>query len=213
VFSAYGLAVSDIVLTAERSQPATMPADTESFNAVFVGLEEELQGRLDEQGLTFASVAYEREADIRFTMQLAEVATPVPGGVLSGEDIAQVGKEFERIYDSLYGEGSGFPDAGVQIITYRVRAIGTMPIQPKLPEHPVVGGEPESSGTRDVFLDVRRGREPATIYDYQALGADHVIRGPAVIEAPTTTVAVPPGVTARVDRLGNLVMTTSKERA
>lgn len=206
VFSAYGLAASDIVLTAEQSQPAAMPVDADVFNDVFAALERELEERLEEQGLSFSSIAYEREADIRFTMQMAEVSTPVPGGDLGSERIAQVGADFERLYESLYGKGSGFPDAGLQLITYRVRAVGKLQIRPELPEHHIVDDEPRPSGTRDVFLDVVAGRRPATIYDYRALGAGHEISGPAVVEAPTTTVALPPGTEATVDRLGNLVI-------
>ncbi|MFC5993611.1 hydantoinase/oxoprolinase family protein [Pseudonocardia hispaniensis] len=206
VFSAYGLAASDIVLTAERSQPAAMPVDADAFNSVYAALESELEQRLSEQGLAFSAIAYEREADIRYTMQLAEVSTPVPGGTLTPAQIEQVGREFEDRYEALYGEGTGFPDAGLQLITYRVRAVGTLQIQPELPEHAVLGGVPVPSGEREVFLDVRTGRRPATIYDYRALGTGHEIRGPAVVEAPTTTVALPPGTHATVDRLGNLVI-------
>ncbi|OYO11633.1 hydantoinase [Enemella evansiae] len=207
VFSAYGLAASDIVLTAERSQPAPMPVDVETVNSAFEELEAELEQRLSDQGLTFSSVGYEREADIRYTMQLAEVSTPVPGGSLTSEQMAQVASDFEQRYESLYGKGTGFPDAGLQLITYRVRATGILPIAPTLPDHPEpADAEPKSSGVREVFLDIRTGRQPATIYDYRALGTGHRIAGPAVVEAPTTTVALPPGTTAEVDRLGNLVI-------
>lgn len=209
VFSAYGLAASDIVLTAERSEPATMPAPVDVFNATFAGLEKELRERLNEQALEFESVIFEREADIRFTMQLAEVSTPVPAGELTEEEIAAVGGNFERIYENLYGKGSGFADAGLQVITYRVRAIGRLPIRPELPEHHSIDGAPVVSSVRDVFMDIQHGRQPANIYDYRSLGSGHTIVGPAVVEAPTTTVAVPPGTTARVDRLGNLVMTNA----
>lgn len=207
VFSAYGLAASDIVLTAERSQPAPMPVDATAVSAVFASLEEELEQRLSEQGLTFSDVAFEREADIRYTMQLAEVSTPVPGGTLTAQQVQQLGQDFEDRYEALYGAGTGFPDAGLQLITYRVRAVGTLPIAPTLPDHPEpAGDQPEPSGERDVFLDIRVGAEPATIYDYRALGTGHRISGPAVVEAPTTTVALPPGTQATVDRLGNLVI-------
>ena len=206
VFSAYGLAASDILLTAERSQPAAMPVEPAMVNQVFDSLEGELGGRLSEQGLNFAQIRYEREADVRFTMQLAEVATPVPSGVVDSAGVAALGERFERLYDGLYGKGSGFPDAGLQLITYRVRAVGTLAISPKLPEHPVVAGGPLPSGSREVFLDVVTGRQPADIYDYRSLGTGHQISGPAVVEAPTTTVALPPGTTATVDRLGNLVI-------
>ncbi|GAB2703872.1 hydantoinase/oxoprolinase family protein [Nocardia thraciensis] len=207
VFSAYGLAASDIVLTAERSRPHTFPPPDAAVNEAYAELEDELRQRLRDQGLRFDTVTYEREADIRYTMQMAEVSTPVPGGVLDTTEIAAVGAEFERRYESIYGKGSGFAEAGLQVITYRVRAVGHLPIRPTLPEHAVREGEPVPSGSREVFLDVAHGREPAAIYDYTALGAGHHLAGPAVVEAPTTTVALPRGTRATVDRLGNLVIT------
>lgn len=206
VFSAYGLAASDIVLTAERSQPAPMPVDVDTVNDVYAALEAELDERLSKQGLRFSTIGFQREADIRYTMQLAEVSTPVPGGVLTPAQIDQLAADFENRYEALYGAGTGFPDAGLQLITYRVRAIGTLQIQPELPDHPELDGEPVPSGQREVFLDLRAGHQPATIYDYRALGTGHHITGPAVVEAPTTTVALPPGTHATVDRLGNLVI-------
>lgn len=215
VFSAYGLAASDIVLTAERSQPAAMPVDAATVSETFSRLERELEDRLGEQGLQFASVAFEREADLRFTMQMAEVATPVTGGVLGDADVVQIGADFERLYDQLFGEGAGFSDAGTQLITYRVRAVGELKIRPQLPVLARKDSGPTPSGHRDVFLDPRRGRESAAIYDYGQLGAGHRIEGPAIIEAPTTTVALPAGRVATVDTLGNLVIrfaeTTDKE--
>lgn len=206
VFSAYGLAASDIVLTAERSQPAQMPVDAATVNEVFAALETELEQRLAEQGLHFADVHYQREADIRYTMQLAEVATSVPGGTLTPKQIEDVGASFEARYESLYGKGTGFRDAGLQLITYRVRAVGTLQIRPELPERPECAGNPIPSDQREVFLDVRAGRQQADIYDSWALGTGHRISGPAVVEAPTTTVALPASTHATVDRLGNLVI-------
>lgn len=213
VFSAYGLAASDIVLTAERSQPAPMPVDAGTVNAVFGELEAELGDRLAAQQLRFAGIRYEREADVRYTMQLAEVSTPVASGELADADVERIGYDFERRYEALYGEGTGFPDAGLQLITYRVRAVGTLPIAPELPDHAAADGEPRPSGRREVFLDVRTGWETASIYDYRALRAGHRIAGPAVVEAPTTTVALPASTRAVVDRLGNLVIrhTSSEE--
>ncbi|WP_107656410.1 hydantoinase/oxoprolinase family protein [Nocardia suismassiliense] len=211
VFSAYGLAASDIVLTAERSSPHNFPPPADAVNEIFGGLEAELRRRLNDQGLQFDTVTYEREADVRYTMQMAEVSTPVPSGRLGAEDVELIGAEFERRYESIYGKGSGFAEAGLQVITYRVRAVGQLQIRPVLPEYPARQGDPVVSGTREVFLDLVNGREPTAIYDYTALGAGHRIEGPAVVEAPTTTVALPRGTSATVDRLGNLVIVHPKE--
>ncbi|WP_326542742.1 hydantoinase/oxoprolinase family protein [Pseudorhodoferax sp.] len=207
VFSAYGLAASDIVLTAEASDPANWPVPPAQLNAVYARLEAELAQRLRDQGLDFATVAYEREAEMRYTMQMAEVTTPVPAGLLDADQVDGVGRSFEALYARLYGQGSGFADAGLQAITYRVRAVGRLPIRPALPEIAAGGAAPEHAGTRRVLLDLRHGWQEARIYDYRALKAGARIDGPAVVEAPTTTVALPSGCSGRVDRLGNLVLT------
>ena len=71
---------------------------------------------------------------------------------------------------------------------------------------PSADGDPKPSSPRRVFLDARRGWQDADIYDYRDLAAGHELKGPAVVEAPTTTVALPEGCIGRVDRLGNLVI-------
>lgn len=206
VFSAYGLAASDIVLTAESSQPDNFPLAADRINGAFKQLEQELTRRIGDQKLNFSSVRFEREADLRYTMQLAEVATPVSPGELDDEAIRQVGQQFETLYERLYGKGTGFADAGLQVITYRVRAIGCLPTRPTLPELAHPRTQPEPISTRQVFLDVRKRWQQASVYDYRSLSTGAVVHGPAVVEATTTTVAVPEGCSGEVDRLGNLIL-------
>jgi N-methylhydantoinase A len=206
VFSAYGLAASDIVLTAELSSPTNFPPAPQEFNAAFGQLRAELEGRLSAQSLRFSDVEYRNEADMRYTMQLAEVSTPVPTGELDGAGLDDVGHAFSARYERLYGKGSGFAEAGLQLITYRTQAVGVLPIRPRLAEVGAATGDPVPSSRRRVFLDARRGWQDADIYDYRDLAAGHELKGPSIVEAPTTTVALPEGCVGRVDRLGNLVI-------
>jgi N-methylhydantoinase A len=206
VFSAYGLAASDIVLTSETSAPDNFPVPSGRLNNVFSDLEAELRQRIAEQGLEFTEVVFEREADIRYAMQLAEVSTPVPSGDLDDNAVQEVAAQFEALYERLYGKGTGFADAGLQVITYRVRAIGRLPTRPTLPELSRERRVPLLYVTRKVFLDVRHRWQDTHIYDYRDLWVGAVIEGPAVVEAPTTTVAIPRGCAGEVDRLGNLVL-------
>jgi N-methylhydantoinase A len=206
VFSAYGLAASDIVLTAELSSPTNFPPPPEQFNGAFAQLRKELDGQLAEQGLKFAGVRYRNEADLRYTMQLAEVETPVPGAELDEAGLEAVGAAFGELYERLYGKGAGFAEAGLQLITYRTQAVGELSIRPRLGEVGAATGDPRPSSRRRVFLDARRGWQDADIYDYRNLATGHELKGPAIVEAPTTTVALPEGCVGRVDRLGNLVI-------
>jgi N-methylhydantoinase A len=206
VFSAYGLAASDIVLTAELSSPTNFPPEPAEFNGAFGQLRSELEDRLAAQRLRFADVEYRSEADLRYTMQLAEVATPVPTPDLDAAGLDGVGAAFGQRYEQLYGKGSGFAEAGLQLITYRTQAVGVLPIRPKLGEIGRNEGDAQPTSRRRVFLDARRGWQEADIYDYRVLAEGHELKGPAVVEAPTTTVALPEGCVGRVDRLGNLVI-------
>jgi N-methylhydantoinase A len=206
VFSAYGLAASDIVLTAELSAPSNFPVEPEVFNGAFADLRQELEGRLSAQSLRFSDVAYRNEVDMRYTMQLAEVATPAPTEELDAAGLDAVGAAFGQRYEQLYGKGSGFAEAGLQLITYRTQAVGVLPIRPKLGEVGTADGDAPPTSRRRVFLDARRGWQDADIYDYRVLAEGHELKGPAIVEAPTTTVALPEGCVGRVDRLGNLVI-------
>src|SRR3954452_12204795 len=206
VFSAYGLAASDIVLTAELSSPTNFPPAPDQFNGAFAQLRGELDARLADQGLKFASVGYRNEADLRYTMQLAEGEAPVPGGGLDEAGLEALATTFGELYERLYGKGAGFAEAGLQLITYRTQAVGELSIRPRLAEVGVASGDAQPSKHRRVFLDARRGWQDGDIYDYRDLAAGHEIKGPAVVEAPTTTVALPEGCVVRVYRLGNLVI-------
>ncbi|RRQ28655.1 hydantoinase/oxoprolinase family protein [Rhodococcus sp. Eu-32] len=206
-FSAYGLASSNIVLAAELSDPAAMPLDPARAEQNFDGLETRVREALGRQGLKFADIEIEREIDMRYTMQLAEVATSIPAGNLDAASIAHASDLFEMRYADLYGKDSGFREAGIQAITYRVRATGVLPFSPTLPELKSADSADSADariGSRQVCLDGRIGYVDTDIYDYSKLAAGHVINGPAIVEVPTTTVVVPHGTTGTVDRLGNL---------
>jgi N-methylhydantoinase A len=206
VFSAYGLASSDIVLTVERSQPDNFPPKPERVEEAFAKLDEEVKVQLKEQALPFASVVIEREVDMRFTMQLAEVTTPMALGPINADAVTKLGETFEAAYASLYGKDAGFREAGMQIITYRMRARARLPIHPELPRLERSGSRAKPRSTRRAFLDVRRGWQDTAVYDYRDLGRDDKLVGPAVVETPTTTVALPEGCTATLDQLGNMVI-------
>jgi N-methylhydantoinase A len=66
-------------------------------------------------------------------------------------------------------------------------------------------------GRRKINIDPVRGWEEADVYDYRVLRTGHMIEGPALVEATTTTVVVPGDATGRVDNLGNLAITFGKE--
>ncbi|HZZ51627.1 MAG TPA: hydantoinase/oxoprolinase family protein [Pseudonocardia sp.] len=205
-FSAFGLASSDIVLAAELSDPQTVPFDPNRAQRSFAELEQRVLDGLERQGVTFETVELHREIDMRYTMQLAEVTAPVRSGPLDTAAIEAAAQAFEDRYAELFGKDAGFREAGIQAITFRVRGIGVLPFSPELPEVPNARAEVIPFATRPVCLDAATGFVDTPVYDYRELRAGHVLTGPAIVEVPTTTVVVPAGTAATVDRLGNLTI-------
>jgi N-methylhydantoinase A len=210
-FSAFGLASSDVVVTRELSDPAVFPFDPERAQANFDRLESAVLAALERQGLALAGIDLHREIDMRYGMQMGEVAAPVGGGRLEMGTLEAAVAAFERRYAQLYGEGTGFRAAGIQAITFRVRGIGILPVTPTLPEIPPANGTPVAEAIierRPVCLDGRVGFVDTPVYEYSRLRAGHGLEGPAIVQVPTTTVVIPGGTAGVVDRLGNLVITT-----
>lgn len=206
-FSAYGLAASEVVLSSELSRPCAMPMDATQMTAVYAELEADLRRRIAEQDVTFADVTYTREVDLRYSLQLAELVVPVPNRPLTAELVAGLAQDFTALYERRYGADTGFADAGLQAITFRTYARGSLPFAPRFAEHALLPGQAPAAGTRRALLDPQQGFQQVSVLDYRQLRPGHHFSGPAVLEAGTTTVAVPQGFDAEVDALGNLLLT------
>jgi len=204
-FSAYGLVTSSLGVTRELSDPHIWPVDSARITANFERLEADVRASIERQGVPILGVELRREIDCRFAQQLNEVATPVPLGVVDDAGAEAIVATFETLYEEIYGKGTSFREAGVQAITYRVHGVGVLPSTARLSERPpAMSSAPVPKEFRDVFLSVQHGFERTPIYDYAGLEPGHQIAGPAVVEVPTTTVAILPDTSAVVDRLGNL---------
>jgi N-methylhydantoinase A len=215
-FSAYGLTTSDVVLSAELSDPAAYPFDAARVHRGFAELERGLHERLQAQGIPFTEIEMRRELDLRYTAQMFEVPTPVRGGDFDEADMEKVVGDFEELYASLFGVGTGYRDAGYQVINHRVFGIGRVAFKPQLPSVAETTDHDAAvavRGSRPVFLDSRLGWEETTIYDYRRLTHGHTLAGPAIVEAGTTTVVVPRGAIACVDALRNIVLHLDDRRS
>ncbi|MBL0885917.1 hydantoinase/oxoprolinase family protein [Myceligenerans indicum] len=209
-FSAYGLAASDVVISAEFSDPSSFPIDHTTLQGYFEQLEADVERALGRQGVVFKDVTLQREIDLRYSMQVSELTTPVPEGPLDEHSGEAVVRTFEEHYERINGSGAGYREAGVQAITYRVRAKASLGFPVLLPEVEEARSADPSAALleeRPVCLDSRRGFEATPVYEYSRLRSGHVLVGPAIVDVPTTVVVIPAGSAGRVDHLGNLVVT------
>ncbi len=146
-----------------------------------------------------------RTVDMRYKGQAHQISLILPDRMETQQDVEGLAGRFEERYEALYGRGSMFPQAGIEIVNFRVDVVRSI----SKPALPVQGRHGPGSrhavkGRRQVFF----GREPeeADIYDARKLGCGNQIAGPAIVEYPGTTAVILQGQTALVDRWLNLVI-------
>jgi N-methylhydantoinase A len=90
-------------------------------------------------------------------------------------------------------------------VNLRVTGIGPIPT-PSLPEVPPRAGDARRACTGRRRISFEGDWLVSDVYDRAALGPRDSIAGPAVIEEFGSTLPIAPGFSARVDRLGTLVL-------
>jgi N-methylhydantoinase A len=203
-WSALGVMSSDVLHVHEHAELVSSPFDAERFNAIFGELEERARRQLRDEGFEDDAVELSRFADMKFSLQIHQVEVPVPAGELAAGDMERQIETFIERYESIYGAGSAFTGAGVQIGVFRLLGRGRIRT-PSLPKLPPTGPVPPA-GTRRVYWEEHGFLETA-IYDGGALGPGAELQGPAIVEMSVTTIVVQPGQQGRVDDYGSFVIT------
>lgn len=208
VHSAYGALASDTVFSVERSRVLQGGADCVGIDpdiveAEFRALEHQCVTELEEAGFGEGNRELHRYAEMRFRMQTHELMVPVPEGPMNQDRLRELAARFERMYEDTYGEGSAFAAAGIEIETFRIEGIGRTH-KPSFAKLPPRG--PVERRQRMVYLDEVKERVPVTVIGWPDLVAGERIDGPAIIEHPTTTVAIGANQRATMDEYGNLII-------
>lgn len=135
--------------------------------------------------------------NLRYQAQAYELEIFVPPGMREGLTSAALCDLFHAQHERLYGFHE--PSVPVQTATVRLGVIGKVP-PVALPD--AAPTSPKPIGVRPVW---RGGVQiAADIYRRADIGADAIVRGPAVIEQLDTTTFILPGWCAQADRLGAL---------
>ena len=195
---------SDVLHVYEHAELFASPFAPEPLNEIFDRLEQRAREQLREEGFDERSIELSRFNDMRFSLQIHQVEMPVPARTLAEADMDELVDGFVDRYESIYGKGSAFTGAGVQIGVFRVLGRGKIrtPGLPKLEPK----GKAAPVSRRDVYWD-GVGFQPTDIYDGAALGPGAELEGPTVVEMDSTTVVIHPGQRGRVDEYGSFVIT------
>jgi N-methylhydantoinase A len=205
VFSAFGIASSNLNWVEEASNPDIEPFDLDNVTGMYEELESDIRDDLDGQGVDDADVTINREIDLRYKGQVHQVSIDVPNGTLTDDDLDSVLERWEEKYESLYGSGSTYADAQVELVNQRVLASAAT-------TDPVLSAQERSSdeiqlGTRDVYWPEPSDFVTTDIYDGREIVPDMSISGPAIIQLPDTTVTIRPHQHATVDDYLDVIIT------
>ena len=205
---AFGLVSADIVHEYAHTTMRRVPIPAEEINALYRPMIERARAQLVEEGFSESDIQLDWSVDLRYGRQVHEVTTPVHAATpLDEAGLAALVDDFEALYERKYGKGSAYRDAGIEMTMFRLSARGPM-TRPEIPAEPLGGADPgaASLGVRDVFVDAADGMAPAEIYDFEKLTPGNVIKGPAVVHTPITTIVVQAAQTGRMDQYRNIVI-------
>jgi N-methylhydantoinase A len=211
VFSAFGIAGSDMVKVHQISDPMIAPFAVERLNELYERLDAAVLKDLEATGIAADDATLSREIEMRYRGQVHEVRVPVAAGTLTAADVDALVADFERRYNRRYGRGAAYGQAGIEARTYVVRGVGAL-VKPQITAIAPGPADPAKAhtGERNVFFR-SLGFVPTAVHRREVLEPGNVVAGPAVIEAVDTTILVHPGQRVRVDPWTNLLFENTED--
>ena len=142
-----------------------------------------------------------RTADCRYPRQAYELTVPLAGGLIERAALDHLAHAFHQRHRATYGHAS--PDEPVQLVNLRVSALGRQaPLDLARAQAKKAAGP---LATRPVYFK-ERGLAPCEVVAREGLAPGARRSGPLIVEAPDTTIVVPPGWRLGVDSGGLIVL-------
>lgn len=204
--SAYGTANCDLGFVAERPVYVRVHAGKYPTDAQFTAVSEALRSASSDASALLAEAApgakvrIVRKVAIRFRGQTNHLDVEVDGDTYDKAAFDLTVKKFGEQYETLFGHGAAFAQAGFEILS--VQAVGSAALPP--PAIASKGDPLKKVGSRKVVFDDPNVPVETTILQTVFPPPDAVAEGPCIIEFPGQSVVVPPGSRATADKFGNL---------
>jgi N-methylhydantoinase A len=200
VFCAAGMLLSHLKHDFVRTLPGELSMlSRQRISELYGEMETEAVGALADEGVARADIVLSYGADLKYVGQFHEVTIPFKSAA-DGFDVLK--QAFDDHHLRLYGYN--LPGQPVEALHWRLTAIGR--------------NEPPSFSETDVeeILRKRQRRSRKLFFDQVEVQAEiyagiqmkpsMAVRGPTIVEEPTTTVVVPPGWELSVNSFGDYEM-------
>lgn len=201
VFSAWGMLMTDLRHDYIQTKVVRLTDDTlEELLEIIGGMRERALLQLEQEGIKKEDTRFEASFDIRYVGQEHTVSTPVPLNK-AGKDVLQaIIRKFRQLHMKQYDFTLTDP---LEVVNVHLVAYGRVR-RPRMKEWAPLVARPEPKSRRQVYDE--SGAVALPVYERDFLRPGTSIRGPAIIEEPTSTTILKKGDLMRVDRFGNLVV-------
>lgn len=200
LFSALGLLLSGVEHHDARSCMLSGDAlNAGSLQNVREELTSSLLKQFEAEGFAEDEVELNCSVDIRFKGQASEIRIGIEDESFSNETVKVMIDVFEDEHERLYGHRSD-PDNPVEVIA--VRLVGS--VAGTGGEMKAVASDELPSGSRQVYFGKEHGSIETPVVGRKELASP--TNGPLLIDEYDSTIVVPPGMQARLDEKGNVVM-------
>ncbi len=206
-FSAFGCACAEHSYRYEKTIDGVITPDgrlnqavSMVLNATWSDLKKKIIKEFKKEGRDPDQMIFKPTVRIQYLGMLDDLEVESPSDNLIPDDIWKITKAYDDLFEDIYRRGTKSPELGYHITKVVATGIIDVP-KPKLPEFEMLDEEPEekaSKGTREIYWSGKW--HEATLWEMEVLNSGNVIMGPAVIEAPATTLLVPPGYKVNLDK-------------
>ncbi len=208
-FSAFGCACAEFEYRFDRTLDLPLLPDFDAaardgivaaVSAAWDALRRQVISEFAKSGVHETDIRFKPSLRMLYYGQLNDIEVPSPVQRLgSAADLDALVAGFEDLYGRTYGLAARTPEVGY-LITGAFMSGSAEAEKPRLPEEPEAGPSVARSafkGSRDIYW--RGDWYDASVLALDDIEAGNVVDGPAIVEAPATTMLVPPGRTARLD--------------
>jgi N-methylhydantoinase A/acetone carboxylase beta subunit len=217
-FSAFGCACADYSYRHEKTVDLILPPDggmntfvASMLNSTWSELKNNIAKELEKEGRDPNEMEFKPSVRFQYLGMFDDLEVQSPTAELGiyfseemqrydSDDLKGITKRYDDLFEQIFRRGTKSPELGYHV----TKAIGTgvLPVpKPKLPAYELSGEKPDdeaSKGNRDIFWG--KSWNNASLWEMHLLNPGNVIIGPAVIEAPATTLVVPPGFRVKLDK-------------
>ena len=201
-FSAFGCACADFSYRFDQTYSLSVRRDdgTEArgrLRSAWDALAERGVEAFVRGGIPREQVSLKRTVRMQYAGQLNDIE--VPASEERPDDLDVLIDRFEELYAKIYAAGASSPELGYAITS--VAVVASAPVEkPVLPSEEPRDEVAEPKATRDVWWSEAQATQRTPVFEQDDVRAGQSLVGPVIVESPSTTLAVPPGRIAELDR-------------